>query len=85
MKTIIRRLGRLEEWLAPRAETEYVRSLREKIEAGLRRVAEARERGELGPPPPDDDPRAEFWGKRLLQATIEAERNRRLGRRNRFR
>jgi len=45
MKTIIRRLDRLEERLAPRAETEFVRSLREKIERGNRRVAEARESG----------------------------------------
>ena len=30
-------------------ETEFDRQLRERIEAGLRRVAEARERGGLGP------------------------------------
>jgi hypothetical protein len=85
MKTIIRRLDRLEERLAPRAETEFVRSLREKIEAGRRRVAEAIKIGLLHPPPPDHDPQAEFWRKRLVQATVEAERRRRLGRRNSYR
>jgi hypothetical protein len=85
MKTIIRRLDRLEERLAPRAETEFAKSLLEKIEAGRRRVAEARESGLLPPPAPDDDQQAEFWRKRLVQATVEAERRRRLGRRNSYR
>ena len=31
-------------------ETEFDRQLRERIDAGRRRLAEARERGELGPP-----------------------------------
>jgi hypothetical protein len=85
MKTIIRRLDRLEERLAPRAETEFVRCLREKIEQGNRRVAEARESGLLGQPPPDDDPQFEFWRKRLVQATVEAERRRRQSRRSSYR
>jgi hypothetical protein len=85
MKTIIRRLDRLEERLAPCAETEFVKNLRERIEQGNRRVAEARESGLLPPPPPDDDPHVEFWRKRLVDATAQAERKRRLGRRNSYR
>jgi hypothetical protein len=85
VKAFTRRLRRLEETFAPRAETEFVKHLREKIEEANRRVAEARERGLLRPPPPDDDPQLEFWRKRLVQATEEAERRRRLGRRNSYR
>jgi len=50
MKTINRRLRRLEGEFGPEIETEAVRRLRERLEAGRRRVAEARERGECGPP-----------------------------------
>jgi hypothetical protein len=84
MKTINRRLRRLEERLAPARETEFDRRLRERIELAYR-VAEARERSESGPPRPDDYPHAEFWHEQLLQATIEAERAVRLGRRNSYR
>jgi len=47
MKMIVRRLRRLEDRFCPPVETEFSWRLQEKIEAGLRRVAEARERGEL--------------------------------------
>jgi len=83
MKTISRRLRRLEERLAPARETEFERHLRERIELAYR-VAEARERSE-GRPRPDDYPHAEFWHQQLLEATIEAERAVRLGRRNSYR
>jgi hypothetical protein len=41
MKTIIRRLRRLEDRLGPPVETEFSRCLRERIEAGRRRLAES--------------------------------------------
>jgi hypothetical protein len=50
MKTIIRRLRRLEDRFGLAPETEFDRQLRAQIEAGRRRVAEARERGELSEP-----------------------------------
>jgi hypothetical protein len=50
MKTIIRRLRRLEDRFGPPAETEYTRHLRERIKAGRQRVAEAQARGELPVP-----------------------------------
>lgn len=83
MKTISRRLRRLEERLAPARETEFERRLRERIELAYR-VAEARERIE-GPPRPEDYPHAEFLHQQFVQATLEAERAVRLGRRNRYR
>ena len=55
MKTIIRRLRRLEDQFCPPMETESSRRLRARLEAGLRRVAEARERGELSSPIYDDE------------------------------
>lgn len=42
MRTIDRRLRRLEGRFGPSVETEYSRELRRRIEAGRRRVAEAR-------------------------------------------
>jgi hypothetical protein len=50
MKTITRRLHRLEERLGLQPETEFDRRLRTRIEAAQQRVAKARERGELQPP-----------------------------------
>ena len=50
MKTITRRLGRLEESFGLQPETEFDRRLRAWIAAAQRRVAEARERGEIQPP-----------------------------------
>jgi hypothetical protein len=50
MKTIARRLYTLEERLGLQPETECDRRLRARIVAGQRRLAEAREHGELGPP-----------------------------------
>jgi hypothetical protein len=49
VRTVVRRLRRLEDRFGPAMETEFSRRLRERIEAGRRRVAEARERGELEP------------------------------------
>ena len=74
MKAVIRRLRRLEERFGPPVETEFTRRLRERMEAGRRRVEEARERGELGPPP--SGPLFEAQRKRLIEATLAAERNR---------
>jgi hypothetical protein len=43
MKSISRRIRRLEERFGPPVETEFTRRLRERIEAGRRRVAQWRE------------------------------------------
>ena len=78
MKTIIRRLHRLEEErYGTAADIESTRRLREALEAGRRRVAEARERGELGPPP--SGPLFESRRQRLLEATANANRRSRSG------
>jgi hypothetical protein len=66
MKAIIRRLRRLEDRFCPPVETEPSRLLLARIEAGRRRVAEARERGELGPPERAAMP--EYHRRRLLEA-----------------
>jgi hypothetical protein len=50
MKTITRRLHRLEDRFGLQPETEFDRRLRARIDAARRRLAEARERGELGRP-----------------------------------
>ncbi len=55
MRTIIRRLRRLEDRFGPPVETEFTRRLRERIKAERQRVAEARERGELTGPIYEDD------------------------------
>jgi hypothetical protein len=65
MKTIARRLHRLEARLGLQPETEFDRRLRARIEAGQRRLAEARERGELGPP---DTGLVEACRRRLMEA-----------------
>ncbi len=46
MKSIIRRLGKLEDRLGLAPETEFDRQLRARIEAGRHRLAKAKERGE---------------------------------------
>jgi hypothetical protein len=66
MKTIARRLHSLEERLGLQAETEFDRRLRARIEAAQRRLAEARERGELGPP--EAGPHTEACRRRLMEA-----------------
>jgi hypothetical protein len=66
MKTIIRRLRRLEDRFGLPVETEADRILLARIEAGRRWLAEARERGELGPPEPAAMP--ESHRRRLLEA-----------------
>ena len=50
MNGISRRIRKLEERLGPPGETAFTRRLRERLAARLWRVAEARARGELGPP-----------------------------------
>ena len=66
MKTIARRLHRLEERFGLQPETEFDRRLRARIAAGQRRLAEARERGESGPP--DAGPLVEACRRRLMEA-----------------
>ena len=66
MKTIARRLHRLEERLGLQPETEFDRRLRARIDAAQRRLAEARERRELGPP--ETGPLAEACRRRLMEA-----------------
>jgi hypothetical protein len=66
MKTIARRLHRLEERLGLQPETEFDRQLRARVEAAQRRLAEARERGELRPP--DAGPLVEACRRRLMEA-----------------
>jgi hypothetical protein len=71
MKSIIRRIRRLEERSGPAGETEFTRRLRERLDVGRRRVAESQERGELGPP--DTGPLFEARRQRLIEATLAAE------------
>jgi hypothetical protein len=66
MKTIARRLHRLEERLGLQPETEFDRRLRARIEAAQRRLAEARERGDLQPP--ETGPLVEGRRQRLMEA-----------------
>jgi hypothetical protein len=66
MKTIARRLHRLEERLGLQPETEFDRRLRTRIDAAHRRLAEARERGELQPP--ETGPHTEACRRRLMGA-----------------
>jgi len=66
MKGISRRLRQLEEGLGIGPETEFTRRLRERIWAGLRRVAEVRARGESQAH--ESEPLAEVRHKRLLEA-----------------
>jgi len=54
MKAIFRRLKRLEDRRQPSEETESSQRLRERIEAGRRRVENARQR--LGLPPAEEWP-----------------------------
>src|SRR5436190_1424969 len=58
MATIIRRVLRLENRFCPAVDVELYQRLHDSLEAGRRRVAEARERGELEPDtlPPLDLP-----------------------------
>jgi hypothetical protein len=66
MKTIARRLYRLEERLGLLSETEFDRRLRARIEAAQRRLAEARELGDLQPP--ETGPLVEACRRRLMAA-----------------
>ena len=50
MKSIARRVHRLEERFGLQPETEFDRRLRARIEVAQQRLAGARERGELQPP-----------------------------------
>ncbi len=49
MKSVDRRLLKLNDRFGPAIETEFSRRLRERIITARRRIAEARERGELEP------------------------------------
>ena len=66
MKTITRRLHRLEERLGLQPETEFDRRLRARIAAGQQRLTEARERSELLPP--EIGPLVEARRQRFMQA-----------------
>jgi hypothetical protein len=66
MKAITRRLGRLEERLGLQPETEFDRRLRARTEAAQRRLAEAREHVESGPPAAG--PLVEACRRRLMEA-----------------
>ena len=66
MKAITRRLGRLEVRLGLQPETEFDRRLRARIETAQRRLAEARERGDVGPP--EAGPLVEGCRRRMTQA-----------------
>jgi hypothetical protein len=66
MKTIARRLHRLEERFGLQPETEFDRRLRARIEAAQRRLAQARERGELQPP--QTGPHTEAYRRRFMEA-----------------
>jgi hypothetical protein len=62
MKTIVRRLRRLEDRFGLAPETEFDRQLRGRIEAGQRRVADARQRGELSGPIYEDEEKEDLTG-----------------------
>ena len=66
MKTIARRLYRLEERFGLQPETQFDRRLRARIEVGQRRLAGARERGELQPS--ETGPLIEACRRRLMEA-----------------
>jgi hypothetical protein len=87
LNSIVRRIQRLEAYGLPTAaESEKARQLLERMEAGRRRVAEARARGELPPHQPESGPYAEERRRKLVQATLEVlkrERERALRRRRR--
>ena len=71
MHSIVRRIRRLEAYCLPTAaESAEDRRLRERLEAGRRRVAEAQARGELPPHPPETGPLAEERRRRLRQAAL---------------
>ena len=62
MRTIARRLQRLEEGFGLGPETEDDRRLRERLESARRRVAEQRVRGGLPPEEPDEAQREDLTG-----------------------
>jgi hypothetical protein len=66
MKTITRRLHRLEDRFGLQPETEFDRRLRARIDAAQRRLAEARERGDLQPP--ETGPHTEACHRRFMAA-----------------
>jgi hypothetical protein len=82
MKSISRRIRRLEKQrFGTAADIEFSRRLRERIQEGHRRVAEARAREGLGPP--EWGPLDEFYRRRLVEAAARI-RNSKMGR-NSFR
>ena len=70
LKTISRRIELLEAIHLPASESAEDRRLRENLEAGLRRVAEWRARGELPPYEPETGPFAEARRQELLRAAL---------------
>jgi len=67
MRTLSRRLRKLEDRFGLAPETEFDRQLRLRIEAGRRRVAEARERGELSSPIYDYDEKEDLTGLSVIE------------------
>jgi hypothetical protein len=63
---MVTRLHRLEERFELQPETEFDRRLRARVEAGHRRLAEARERGELQPP--ETGPHVEARRQRFMES-----------------
>jgi hypothetical protein len=66
MRSIDRRVRRLEDRFGSAVETEFSRRLRERLEAARRRLQEAEERGLYKPP--ERGPLFEFHQRRLRQA-----------------
>jgi hypothetical protein len=81
MKSISRRIRKLEERLGPPVETEYTRRVRERLEAAQRRLAQLQERCELGPP--QTGPLVETRHRRFSEAMARIEERKK--RRNNFR
>src|SRR5882724_1594463 len=75
MKSLSRRILKLEERFGPAVETAFSRPLRERIEAGRRRLAEAKERGEWSGPVHDDE-REDLAGLSVTEILRRGRRNR---------
>jgi hypothetical protein len=66
MKNVTRRIQLLEHRMLPPRVTEHQRYLVKRLEAAKRRIQQARERGESGPPSPPH--LVEIWRRRLVEA-----------------
>jgi hypothetical protein len=67
MRSISRRIRKLEERLGPPVETEYTRRLRERIEAGRRRLAQWREQDGISVSDQDRENREDLSGLTLTE------------------